>query len=168
MDELVRVRSLRGEWGRSSSHSRRMPRRSRALPRALCSLRLCASACHVLFEAGLRCDLRGWSAPFCGTRNGVAAPDLATIESFNASFETEPIHRTIWEIRKGAKGAMCGCIETRYDTKRLSSTLGYRSPGPQLSKGRQNIPSGARSARYRRDFFPTASRRFQIDVTCGK
>ena len=54
--------------------------------------------------------------------------DNAVVESFNATIKTELIHRTIWKTREDARAAIYKYIETWYNTKRLHSTLGYRSP----------------------------------------
>jgi transposase InsO family protein len=54
--------------------------------------------------------------------------DHAVIESFNATIETELIHRVKWATREEARAAIYKDIETWYNTERLHSTLGYRSP----------------------------------------
>jgi transposase InsO family protein len=54
--------------------------------------------------------------------------DNAPIESFNATIKTELIHRTKWETREEVRAAVYTFIETWYNTKRLHSTLGHRSP----------------------------------------
>jgi putative transposase len=54
--------------------------------------------------------------------------DNAVVESFNATIKTELIHRTIWKTREDARAAIYKYIETWYNTTRLHSTLGYRSP----------------------------------------
>jgi len=54
--------------------------------------------------------------------------DNAVVESFNATIKTELIHRTRWETREQARAEVYMYIETWYNTKRLHSTLGYRSP----------------------------------------
>jgi putative transposase len=54
--------------------------------------------------------------------------DNAVVESFNATIKTELIHRTIWKTRETTRAAIYKYIETWYNTTRLHSTLGYRSP----------------------------------------
>ena len=54
--------------------------------------------------------------------------DNAVVESFNATIKTELIHRTKWITREEARAAVYKWIETWYNSKRLHSTLGYRSP----------------------------------------
>ena len=54
--------------------------------------------------------------------------DNAVVESFNATIKTELIHRTKWQTREEARAAVYKYIETWYNSIRLHSTLGYRSP----------------------------------------
>ena len=54
--------------------------------------------------------------------------DNAVVESFNATIKTELIHRTKWKTREEARAAVYKYIETWYNSQRLHSTLGYRSP----------------------------------------
>jgi transposase InsO family protein len=54
--------------------------------------------------------------------------DNAVVESFNSTIKTELIHRTKWETREEARAAVYKYIETWYNSKRLHSTLGYRTP----------------------------------------
>jgi len=54
--------------------------------------------------------------------------DNAVVESFNATIKTELIHRQRWNTREEARAAVFKYIETWYNTRRLHSTLGYRSP----------------------------------------
>jgi transposase InsO family protein len=54
--------------------------------------------------------------------------DNAVIESFNATIKTELIHRTTWVTREEVRAAVYKYIETWYNSQRLHSTLGYRSP----------------------------------------
>jgi len=54
--------------------------------------------------------------------------DNAVVESFNATIKTELIHRTTWKTRNDARAAIYKYIETWYNSQRLHSTLGYRSP----------------------------------------
>jgi len=54
--------------------------------------------------------------------------DNAVVESFNATIKTELIHRKKWSTREEARAAVYKYIETWYNSKRLHSTLGYRTP----------------------------------------
>ncbi len=72
----------------------------------------------LLRDHGIRCSM---------SRKGDCW-DNAPIESFNATIKTELVHRTKWETREEARAAVYNYIETWYNTKRLHSTLGYRSP----------------------------------------
>jgi transposase InsO family protein len=54
--------------------------------------------------------------------------DNAVVESFNSTIKTELIHRTKWQTREEARAAVYKYIETWYNSKRLHSTLGYRTP----------------------------------------
>jgi transposase InsO family protein len=54
--------------------------------------------------------------------------DNAVVESFNSTIKTELIHRTQWQTREEARAAVYKYIETWYNSKRLHSTLGYRTP----------------------------------------
>ncbi len=54
--------------------------------------------------------------------------DNAVVESFNSTIKTELIHRTKWQTREDARAAVYKYIETWYNSKRLHSTLGYRTP----------------------------------------
>jgi len=54
--------------------------------------------------------------------------DNAVVESFNATIKTELIHRTAWKTREEARAAIYKYIETWYNSTRLHSTLGFRSP----------------------------------------
>jgi transposase InsO family protein len=54
--------------------------------------------------------------------------DNAVVESFNATIKTELIHRTKWSTREEVRAAIYSYIEIWYNTQRLHSTLGYRSP----------------------------------------
>ena len=54
--------------------------------------------------------------------------DNAVVESWNATLKTELIHRQRWSTREEARAAVFKYIETWYNTNRLHSTLGYRTP----------------------------------------
>jgi len=54
--------------------------------------------------------------------------DNAVVESFNSTIKTELIHRSRWQTREEARAAVYKYIETWYNSKRLHSTLGYRTP----------------------------------------
>ena len=49
-------------------------------------------------------------------------------ESFFAALKNELIHRTQYPTRGHAKKDVARYIELRYNTKRLHSALGYRTP----------------------------------------
>ena len=54
--------------------------------------------------------------------------DNAVVESWNGTLKTELIHRYRWKTREEARAAVFKYIETWYNTQRIHSTLGYRSP----------------------------------------
>jgi putative transposase len=54
--------------------------------------------------------------------------DNAVVESWNATLKTELIHRYRWATREEARAAVFKYIEIWYNSERLHSTLGYRSP----------------------------------------
>ena len=54
--------------------------------------------------------------------------DNAMAESFNAALKVERVHRTAYPTRKRARADIASYIELRYNTKRLHSGLGYRTP----------------------------------------
>ena len=54
--------------------------------------------------------------------------DNALAESFNASLKVERVHRTVYPTREHARADVARYIEFRYNTKRLHSALGYRTP----------------------------------------
>jgi putative transposase len=54
--------------------------------------------------------------------------DNALAESFNASLKVERVHRTVYPTREHARKDVTRYIEFRYNTKRLHSALGYRTP----------------------------------------
>jgi putative transposase len=54
--------------------------------------------------------------------------DNALAESFFASLKKELLHRTVFSTRKKARDAVADYIEIWYNTLRLHSGLGYRTP----------------------------------------
>lgn len=60
-------------------------------------------------------------------RTGVCY-DNALAESFNAALKVERVNRTVYPTRDHARKDVTRYIEFRYNTKRLHSALGYRTP----------------------------------------
>jgi len=60
-------------------------------------------------------------------RTGVCF-DNALAESFNAAVKVERVNRTVYPTREHARKDVARYIEFRYNTKRLHSALGYRTP----------------------------------------
>ncbi len=54
--------------------------------------------------------------------------DNAQAESFNAALKVERVNRTVYPTREDARADVARYIEFRYNTKRLHSALGYRTP----------------------------------------
>ena len=54
--------------------------------------------------------------------------DNALAESFNATLKVERVNRTVYPTREHARKDVARYIEFRYNTKRLHSALGYRTP----------------------------------------
>jgi putative transposase len=54
--------------------------------------------------------------------------DNALAESFNAALKVERVNRTVYPTRDQARKDVIRYIEFRYNTKRLHSALGYRTP----------------------------------------
>jgi len=54
--------------------------------------------------------------------------DNAMAESFFAALKNERVHRTVYPTREHARKDIARYIEFRYNTKRLHSSLGYRTP----------------------------------------
>jgi len=54
--------------------------------------------------------------------------DNALAESFNATLKVERVNRTVYPTREHARRDVARYIEFRYNTKRLHSALGYRTP----------------------------------------
>jgi putative transposase len=60
-------------------------------------------------------------------RTGVCF-DNAQAESFNAALKVERVNRTVYPTREHARKDVTRYIEFRYNTERLHSALGYRTP----------------------------------------
>ncbi len=73
---------------------------------------------RLLRDHGIRCSM---------SRKGDCW-DNAVVESFNATIKTELIHRVKWTTREEVRAAIYSYIEIWYNTQRLHSTLGYRTP----------------------------------------
>jgi putative transposase len=54
--------------------------------------------------------------------------DNAMAESFNAALKNERVHRTVYPTRRHAINDVTRYIEHRYNTRRIHSGLGYRTP----------------------------------------
>jgi putative transposase len=54
--------------------------------------------------------------------------DNAMAESFNAALKNERVHRTSYPTRRHASNDVRRYIELRYNTRRIHSGLGYRTP----------------------------------------
>lgn len=54
--------------------------------------------------------------------------DNALAESFNAALKNERVHRTVYPTRRHAIADVTRYIEHRYNTRRIHSGLGYRTP----------------------------------------
>jgi putative transposase len=54
--------------------------------------------------------------------------DNAQAESFNATLKVERVNRTVYPTREHARKDVTRYIEFHYNTKRLHSALGYRTP----------------------------------------
>lgn len=54
--------------------------------------------------------------------------DNAAAESFNAAVKVERVNRTVYPTREHARKDVTRYIEFRYNTRRLHSALGYRTP----------------------------------------
>jgi putative transposase len=54
--------------------------------------------------------------------------DNAQAESFNAAVKVERVNRTVYPTREHARKDVTRYIEFRYNTRRLHSALGYRTP----------------------------------------
>jgi putative transposase len=54
--------------------------------------------------------------------------DNAMAESFNAALKVERVHRTAYPTRKRARADIASYIELHYNSHRLHSGLGYRTP----------------------------------------
>src|SRR6201989_871009 len=54
--------------------------------------------------------------------------DNAMAESFFATLKNERVHRTVYPTRQRARADIAQYIELRYNTRRIHSGLGYRTP----------------------------------------
>ena len=63
--------------------------------------------------------------------------DNAVSESFFATYMNELIHLQSWPTRRAAIAATADFIDARYNTRRLHSTLGYRTPAETELEYRQ-------------------------------
>lgn len=54
--------------------------------------------------------------------------DNALAESFNAALKNERVHRTVYPTKRHAINDVTRYIELRYNTRRIHSGLGYRTP----------------------------------------
>ena len=66
-------------------------------------------------------------------RTGVCF-DNAAAESFNATVKVERVNRTVYPTREHARKDVARYIELRYNTRRLHSALGYRTPREAYSE----------------------------------
>lgn len=60
-------------------------------------------------------------------RTGVCFNNAAA-ESFDAAVKVERVNRTVYPTREHARKDVTRYIELRYNTRRLHSALGYRTP----------------------------------------
>src|SRR5215207_7374884 len=54
--------------------------------------------------------------------------DNSTAQSFFATLKSERVHRTVYPTRRRARADIAQYIELRYNTRRIHSGLGYRTP----------------------------------------
>jgi len=54
--------------------------------------------------------------------------DNALAESFFAVLKNERVHRTVYPTREHARKDIARYIELRYNTRRIHSGLGYKTP----------------------------------------
>src|SRR5688572_16429621 len=93
---------------------------------------------HLLVDVGELGETQYMSQAFAeataalGVRRSVGRTgscfDNALAESFNASLKVERVHRTVYPTREHARKDVTRYIEFRYNTQRLHSALGYRTP----------------------------------------
>ena len=65
-------------------------------------------------------------------RTGVCY-DNAQAETFNAAVKVERVNRTVYPTREHARKDVTRYIEFRYNSKRIHSALGYRTPNKTYS-----------------------------------
>jgi putative transposase len=71
--------------------------------------------------------LRGLNMRRSVGRTGICY-DNAMAESFFAALKTERVHRTVYPTRQHAMKDVARYIELRYNSQRLHSGLGYKTP----------------------------------------
>ncbi len=54
--------------------------------------------------------------------------DNAMAESFFGALKNELVHRTVYPTREHARADIARYVEVRYNTQRLHSGLGYKTP----------------------------------------
>lgn len=78
------------------------------------------------------CDAFAAATADLGVRRSVGRTgscyDNAQAESFNAALKVERVNRTVYPTREHARKDVTRYIEFRYNTTRLHSALGYRTP----------------------------------------
>ena len=77
---------------------------------------------HDFAEAAAQLDIRQ------STGRVGSCFDNALAESFNSALKVERVNRTVYPTREHARRDVVRYIEFRYNTKRLHSALGYRTP----------------------------------------
>ncbi len=80
---------------------------------------------YTLIAFGSRCQEAG-VVPFLGSRGD--GFDNAITESWFASLECEPLHRSVFRTHAQARTAIFDYVEGFYNTHRRHSALGYLSP----------------------------------------
>ena len=91
-------------------------------PTARSSIPIAAPNCEAFARAAAELDIRRSVG-----RTG-SCFDNAQAESFNAALKVERVNRTVYPTREHARADVARYIEFRYNTKRLHSALGYRTP----------------------------------------
>ena len=78
-------------------------------------------------SAEFRAELKARNMRPSVGRTGVCW-DNALAESFNAALKNERVYRTVYPTRRHAVADVTRYIESRYNTRRIHSGLGYRTP----------------------------------------
>ena len=78
-------------------------------------------------SAEFRAELKRMNVRPSVGRTGVCW-DNAMAESFNAALKNERVHRTVYPTKNHAITDVVRYIELRYNTRRIHSGLGYRTP----------------------------------------